>query len=84
MSAITRRKFLQLAGSAMLLAALPVASGASKKAKPFRRAVRIRPLSTQIVTHSEQAFMRRARFECAADALRALASRGMTGEAYAE
>ena len=87
MKAISRRRFLQVAGAAMVLAvatAIP-AIGGDDKPKSWRCPVRVRPLSSsKNLRQSELAFYRKARFSCAADAMRALASRGMTGEIYAE
>ena len=87
MKAISRRRFLQVAGATMVLAvatAIP-AIGGDDKPKSWRCPVRVRPLSSsKNLRQSELAFYRKARFSCAADAMRALASRGMTGEIYAE
>jgi len=85
MKAMSRRHFLQVAGATMLLAAVAVpALGGGKSSHGVKR-VRIRPLSSQVnVRPGETSFYRRARFATAADAMRAVASRGMTAEIYVE
>ena len=50
-----------------------------------QKRVRVRPLSSQVdISPTERRFYNRARFETAADAMRAVASRGMTAEIYTE
>ena len=85
MKAMSRRHFLQVAGATMLLAAVAVpALGGGKSSHGVKR-IRIRPLSSQgNVRPGEISFYRRARFATAADAMRAVASRRMTAEIYAE
>ena len=84
MKAISRRQFLQGAGAAAVavaLMALPALGGTQSHNGTKR--VRIRPLSSQGNPRpGEMAFYRRARFASAADAMRALASRGMVAEVY--
>ena len=83
MKAISRRQFLKVTGAAMLTAALPAVGGHGNGQGPKR--VRARPLSaSQAISSAERAFYQRARFETAADAMRAVASRGMTAEIYVE
>ena len=86
MKEISRRHFLQMAGATVVAAmatAIPVVGEGEKPRQWHRPAVRIRPLSSaNSISKSEQAFYRKARFSCAADAMRAVASRGMTAEIY--
>ena len=83
MKAISRRRFLQVAGATMLVAALPAIGGRRNGQGPKR--VRVRPLaSSPEISPAQRAFYRRARFATAADAMRAVASRGMTAEIYVE
>ena len=83
MREISRRQFLQVAGTAILAAAaLPALGGA--KARHGEKRVRIRPVSGADLRPGEIAFYRRARFATAADAMRAAAARGFVGEIYAE
>lgn len=50
-----------------------------------QKRIRVRPLSSQEdISPTERRFYNRARFETAADAMRAVASRGMTAEIYTE
>ena len=83
MSAMSRRRFLQVAGAAMALAALPAVGGRSRSQREKR--IRIRPFPPQApLSPSQRAFFDRAQFETAADAMRAVASRGVTAEIYVE
>lgn len=89
MKPISRRHFLQVAGAAMLTAAAVPAigngHGHGHGHRHGQKRVRVRPLSSQEnLSPKERAFYRRARFETAADAMRAVASRGMTAEIYTE
>ena len=81
MSALSRRVFLQLAGAAtggLALAATWAAEG-SRRPKA-RRTLRVRSAGGAGGVKSQESFCRRARFVSAADALRAAAARGLTGE----
>ena len=79
MSEISRRRFLQVAGAALVAAAvLPSLGGAGNPAGEKR--VRLRPLSGADLRPGEIAFYRRARFATAADAMRAAAARRMAAE----
>ena len=83
MREISRRTFLQVAGTAILAAAaLPALGGA--KARHGEKRVRIRPVSGADLRPGEIAFYRRARFATAADAMRAAAARRMNGAVYVE
>ncbi len=83
MKAISRRKFMQMAGAMFVaVAACPVWSGA--KAKNGEKRVRIRPVSFANLRPGEISLYRRARFATAADAMRAVASRRMTAHIYTE
>ena len=83
MNEISRRKFLQIAGAAIVAAvAIPSISGA--KAKNGQSLIRIRPLSSDGLRPGEVIFYGNARFATAADAMRAAASRRLTAEIYAE
>lgn len=83
MNEISRRKFLQVAGAAMAAAvALPSLGGA--KNHNGEKRVRIRPVAGAALRPGEIAFYRRAKFWTAADAMRAAAARGVTGEIYVE
>ena len=83
MNKISRRQFLQGAGAAVTLLALPALGG--MKSKNGQKRVRVRPLASQTnLRPGEISFYRRARFATAADAMRAAASRGLTAEIYAE
>lgn len=83
MREISRRKFLQVAGTAILAAAaIPALGGA--KARHDEKRVRIRPLSGADLRPGEITFYRRARFATAADAMRAAAARRMNGTVYVE
>lgn len=84
MKAISRRHFLQVAGATMLVAALPAIGGGGQNRRGVKR-VRVRKMAGQgNSSPSERAFYQRARFDTAADAMRAVASRGMTAEIYVE
>ena len=83
MKAISRRQFLQVAGAAMLVAALPAAEGHGNGQGPKR--VRVRPLAhPNHLRPGEIAFCRRARFSTAAGAILAVAARGLDAEIYVE
>ena len=83
MNGISRRKFLQVAGAAIVaVAAIPSLGGT--KARNGVKRVRIRPVSDADLRPGEISFYRRARFETAADAMRTAASRGMNAEIYRE
>ena len=84
MKTISRRRFLQVAGATMVAAVAVPAIGRGRGNNGQNR-IRIRPLSAaEDLTPKERAFCRRARFATAADAMRAVASRGMTAEIYTE
>ena len=84
MKAISRRNFLQVAGVALLAAALPAIGGGGRNRRGVKR-VRIRKLAGQgNPSPAERAFYQRARFATAADAVRAVASRGLAAEIYVE
>ena len=83
MNEISRRKFLQVAGAAILAAAaMPALGGA--KARHGEKRVRIRPVPGANLRTGEISFYRRARFATAADAMRAAAARRMNGTVYVE
>jgi hypothetical protein len=85
MNGISRRRFLQVAGAAIVAAAaIPSLGGTKKKKKNGEKRVRIRPVSGANLRPGELSFYRRARFYTPADAMRAVASRGMTAEIYVE
>ena len=81
MSEISRRRFLQVAGAA-LVAAAALPSLGSADSQPGEKRVRIRPVPGADLRPGEIAFYRRARFATAADAMRAAAARRMTAEIY--
>ena len=81
MKGISRRKFLQVAGAAMVAAVALPSLGSAKNHNGEKR-VRIRPLPGAALRPGEIAFYRRAKFDTAADAMRAVASRRMTAEVY--
>ena len=67
----------------MLAAAMPAIGGGQNRRGVKR--VRVRKLAGQgNPSPAEKAFYQRARFATAADAVRAVASRGMTAEIYVE
>ena len=83
MNEISRRKFLQIAGAAIVAAvAIPFVNGA--KAKNGQGLFRVRSISSDPLRPGEIAFCGNARFVTAADAMRATASRRLTAEIYAE
>lgn len=86
MNKISRRQFLQGAGAAVAavtLLTLPALGGT--KSKIGQKRVRVRPLASQAnLRPGEISFYRRARFSTAADAMRAVASRGIVAEVYKE
>lgn len=83
MNEISRRRFLQVAGAAMVaIAAIPSLGGHGNQNGAKR--VRIRPAPGADLRPGEISFCRRARFATAADAMRAVASRRMQAEIYVE
>ena len=84
MKEITRRKFLQVAGAAMVAVALPSLGkpGGNNGNHNGEKRVRIRPVPGANLRPGEIAFYRRAKFWTAADAMRAVASRGAKAEVY--
>jgi len=88
MKTISRRQFIQVAGATILAAVAVPAMGrghGNGNGNHGQKRIRVRPLSSQgNLSPAERAFYRRARFETAADAMRATASRGMTVEIYME
>lgn len=83
MNEISRRRFLQVAGAAMVaIAAIPSLGGSGNHNGEKR--VRIRPVPGAELRPGEISFYRRARFATAADAMRAVASRRMKAEIYVE
>lgn len=82
MNEISRRRFLQVAGAAVVAAALPSLGGA--KNPNGEKRVRIRPVPGADLRPGEVSFYRRAKFWTAADAMRAVASRKMAGIIYLE
>ena len=86
MNKISRRQFLQGAGAAVAavtLMTLPALGGT--KSKIGQKRVRVRPLASKAnLRPGEISFYRRARFATAADAMRAVASRGIVAEVYKE
>ncbi len=84
MKAISRRQFLQTAGVTMLAAALP-ALGSGGPSRRREKRVRIRSLTPLgHLSPAQRAYVKRARFATAADAMRGSASRGMNIEIYEE
>ena len=84
MKAISRRQFLQTAGVAMLVATLP-ALGRGGRNRRREKNIKIRSLvPLGHLTPAERAFIQRARFATAADAMRAVAARRMKAEIYVE
>ena len=87
MNEISRRKFLQVAGAAMVaIAAIPTLGkpGNNNGNHNGQKRVRIRPVPGADLRPGEISFYRRARFATAADAMRAVASRRMQAEIYVE
>ncbi len=82
MNAISRRTFLQMVG-ASALAVMALSLSAFGGGKTTSRRIRVRMVSFH-PRAAEMAFCQRARFASAADAMRALASRGMAAEIYRE
>ena len=75
MKAISRRQFLQTAGVAMLMATLP-ALGRGGRDRRRQKNIRVRSLvPLGHLTPADRAFIQRARFATAADAMRAVAAR---------
>ena len=83
MNGISRRRFLQVAGAAIMVVAAIPSLGGSRKHNGAKR-VRIRPVSDADLRPGEISFYRRARFATAADAMRAVASRRIKAEIYVE
>ena len=83
MNEISRRRFLQVAGAFMVTAAAFPALGGTK-AKNGHKRVCVRPVDSANLRPGEISFYRRARFATAADAMRAVAARGMQAEIYME
>lgn len=84
MNGISRRKFLQVAGAAIVAVAAIPSLGGTKGNKNGQMRVRIRPVPGADLRPGEISFYRRARFATAADAMRAVASRRMKAEIYVE
>ena len=86
MKTISRRQFMQVASATILaVVAVPAIGSGHGNGHHGQKHVRVRPLSSEgNLRPAERAFYRRARFETAADAMRAAASRGMTVEIYME
>lgn len=83
MNEISRRRFLQVAGAAIVAAvAIPSVNGA--KARNGQGLLRVRPISSDSLRPGEIVFYSNARFATAADAMRATASRRLTAEIYVE
>ena len=83
MNGISRRRFLQVAGAAIVAAvAIPSVNGA--KARNGQGLLRVRPISSDSLRPGEIVFYSNARFATAADAMRATASRRLTAEIYVE
>ena len=82
MNVISRRRFLQVAGATMLAATMASVPASGERQSGPRR-IRVRMVSPN-PRPAELAFCRRARFQSAADAMRALASRRLTAEIYRE
>ena len=83
MNGISRRRFLQVAGAAIVAAvAIPSVNGA--KARNGQGLLRVRPISSDSLRPGEIVFYSNARFATAADAMRATASRRLTAEIYVD
>jgi len=75
MKAISRRQFLQTAGVTMLAATLP-ALGRGGRSRRREKRIRIRSLiPLGHLPPAQRAYVQRARFATAADAMRAVAAR---------
>ena len=75
MKEMSRRQFLHTAGVAMLVATLP-ALGRGGRNRRHQKNIRVRSLvPLGHLTPAERAFIQRARFATAADAMRAVAAR---------
>ena len=87
MNEISRRRFLQVAGSALVaIAAIPSLGGSGNHNGNHNgeKRVRIRPVPGANLRPGEISFYRRARFATAADATRAVASRRMAAEIFSD
>ena len=84
MNEISRRRFLQVAGAAIVAVAVVPSLGGTKEAHNGQKRVRIRPVAGADLRPGEISFYRRARFATPADAMRAVASRRMSAEIYVE
>ena len=81
MKAISRREFFQVAGVALFVATLPAMGGGRHRRGPKKFCIEaLHPAGD--LTPKQMAFIRRARFDTAADAMRAVASRGMRARIY--
>lgn len=83
MKEISRRRFLQVSGAALMAVAAIPAMGGHGNHNGAKR-VRIRPVPGADLRPGEISFYRRAKFATAADAMRAAASRGLKAEIYVE
>jgi DNA-directed RNA polymerase beta' subunit len=85
MQVMNRRVFLRIGGWALaaLALAVPVASGRRAAAGDARARVGVRSRRGERVSRGDEQFCARARFEDAADAMRAAAARGFSGEIVA-
>lgn len=82
---ISRRKFLQVTGTAAVAAAvlaLPVSGAGRSRRGPRNVRVRLLPMGNPRL--ADETFCHRARFPTAADAMRAAARRGVAAEIYRE
>ena len=84
MNEISRRRFLQVAGAAIVAVAVIPTLGGTKEAHNGQKRVRIRPVAGADLRPGEISFYRRARFATPADAMRAAAARRMNGTVYVE
>ena len=85
MKAISRRRFLQVAGATILVAAVAAPAFGGGRNHKGPKKIRVRPLPSQRdLSSSQQSFFHRARFATAADAMRVTASRGLIAEIYEE
>ena len=83
MKEISRRRFLQVSGAALMAVAAIPAMGGHGNHNGAKR-VRIRPVPGADLRPGEISFYRRARFATAADAMRAVAAHRMNAEIYVE